>query len=139
MIQHKPQTTAKPKRTLYDKQLANGRTLALNGKAWLTLRSVVLSEQPLCETCMRGDDRPIMATDVDHIDNDPSNNTRSNLQSLCHACHSRKTNAEMGHRVTWGCDANGMPIDPNHPWNLEKSPATERDEPHGTLHAQGRG
>ena len=139
MIQHKPQTTAKPlKRTLYDKQLSNGRTLALDGAAWRTLRAAVLREQPLCEHCMDNDDRPIMATDVDHIDNDPTNNDRSNLASLCHACHSRKTNAEMGHKVAWGCDAQGMPLDPNHPWNLEKSPATDGHKPSGTLYAQGR-
>ena len=53
-------------------------------------------------------DETVIATDVDHIDNDPSNNTRINLASLCHACHSRKTNAEMGHRVTWGCDQYGI-------------------------------
>ena len=118
-------------RTLKDKQEANGRTLALDGKAWRTLRAAVLREQPLCEHCMRGDDRPIMATDVDHIDNDPTNNERSNLASLCHACHSRKTNADRGHNVTFGCDLKGMPLDPNHPWNLEKSPATELDKPDG--------
>ena len=139
MRTHQPLTTAKqPKRTLYDKQQANGRTLALNGKAWATLRECVLREQPLCECCMREDDRPVMATEVDHIDNDPTNNTRGNLQSLCKPCHSRKTNAEMGHKVTWGCDAYGMPLDPKHPWNLEKSPATKADEPTGNLHAQSR-
>jgi len=139
MIQHKPQTTAKPlKRTLYDKRQSNGRTLALDGKAWRTLRAAVLSEQPLCECCMREDERPVMATDVHHIDDNPANNARSNLASLCHACHSRITNELMGHKVAWGCDAQGMPLDPNHPWNLEKSPATDGHKPHGTLHAQGR-
>ena len=139
MTPHKPATTAKPKRTLYDKQKANGRTLALNGKAWQMLRHSVLSEQPLCESCLREDDRPVMATDVDHIDNDPTNNARSNLQSLCHACHSAKTMAERwGCSTVRGCDANGMPLDPNHPWNLEKSPATKGHEPFATLHAQGR-
>ena len=140
MRTHQPLTTAKqPKRTLYDKQQANGRTLALNGRAWATLRECVLREQPLCECCMRDDDRPVMATEVDHIDNDPSNNTRTNLQSLCKPCHSAKTMAERWGRVTVkGCDSHGMPLDPQHPWNLEKSPATKGHEPHGTLHAQGR-
>ena len=141
MRTHQPLTTAKqPKRTLYDKQQANGRTLALNGKAWATLRECVLREQPLCECCMRDDDRPVMATEVDHIDNDPSNNTRGNLQSLCKPCHSAKTMAELHGRAiaVKGCDANGMPLDPRHPWNLEKSPATEGGEPSGSLHARSR-
>ena len=139
MIQHKPPTAVKPKaRTLYDKRQSNGRTLALNGRAWATLRASVLREQPLCEACMDDIDRPIMATDVDHRDNDPTNNTRGNLQCLCHACHSRKTQAERGGKVAYGCDLNGFPLDPNHPWNREKSPATDGHEPCGTLHARGR-
>ena len=141
MRTHQPLTTVKqPKRTLYDKQQANGRTLALNGRAWATLRECVLREQPLCECCMRDDDRPVMATEVDHIDNDPSNNTRGNLQSLCKPCHSAKTMAEFhGRAITVkGCDANGMPLDPRHPWNLEKSPATDGHEPSGSLHARSR-
>ena len=147
MIQHKPPTIAKPKtRSLYDKQQSNGRTLALNGKAWATLRAYVLSMQPLCESCMDNDDRPVMATEVDHVDGNPANNCHNNLASLCKSCHSRKTNAEMGHKVTWGCDVNGVSLDPAHPWRIDlnkqqtlgKSPATKADEPHGTLHAQDR-
>lgn len=140
MIQHKPQTTAKsPKRSLYDKQQSNGRTLALNGQAWATLRECVLREHPLCEHCMNDAERLTPATEVDHVDNDPSNNRRQNLASLCKPCHSRKTNASMGHRVTWGCDVNGVSLDPAHPWRIElnmlrslaKSPATDGDEPNG--------
>ena len=142
MIQHKAPTTAKPSRSLYDKQQANGRTLALNGRAWATLRECVLNEQPLCEHCLDDYDKLTPATEVDHIDNDPTNNTRQNLASLCKPCHSRKTNAEMGHKVTWGCDVNGVSLDPNHPWridlNKQKSPATKGQEPTGTLRAQGR-
>ena len=48
----------------------------------------------------------------------PSNNDPRNLASLCGPCHSRKTQADMGKRVNWGCDVNGMPLDPNHPWRL---------------------
>jgi 5-methylcytosine-specific restriction protein A len=118
-------------RTLKDKQEANGRTLALNGKAWATLRDSVLLEHPLCEHCMDASERLTPATEVDHVDNDPTNNRHSNLASLCKSCHSRKTNAEMGRNVTFGCDIKGMPLDPRHPWNLEKSPATKADEPTG--------
>lgn len=118
-------------RTLADKRKSNGRTLALDGAAWRKLRASVLREQPLCEHCLRNDDRPVMATDVDHIDNDPTNNSRDNLQSLCHECHSRKTQADMGKLVRYGCDERGFPLDPEHPWNREKSPATEGHKPTG--------
>jgi hypothetical protein len=66
---------------------------------------------------------------VDHRDGNPANNDLVNLQPLCHECHSRKTAAEHGKRVAWGCDADGIPLDPAHPWrqavDSEKSPATE--------------
>lgn len=140
MRTHKPPTTFKPTtRTLYEKQQRNGRTLPLNGKAWATLRESVLREQPLCEICLTDDERPVMATDVHHIDGDPTNNRRGNLQSLCHACHSGLTMAERWASThIKGCDVHGMPLDPRHPWNLEKSPATDSAEPYAPLHAQGR-
>lgn len=124
------------RRTLKEKQQSNGRTLALNGTAWRTLRAAVLREHPLCECCL-DDGITEQATDVDHRDNDPTNNDRGNLSALCHACHSRKTSRDMGRRVSYGCDANGMPLDPNHHWNreraarLQKSPATDDVEPTG--------
>ena len=113
-------------RTLKDKQQSNGRTLALDGKAWRTLRAAVLREHPVCALC-----RTAMASEVDHVDDDPTNNDRANLSALCKPCHSRKTNADRGHHVTFGCDLKGMPLDPNHPWNNEKSPGTGAVEPTG--------
>lgn len=104
-------------KTLRDKQKANGRTLALNGLAWRKLRALVLCERPLCEACSKRG-RATPATDVDHIDNDPTNNDRGNLASLCHPCHSRKTQADMGKQIKYGCDTNGMPLDPDHHWNV---------------------
>jgi hypothetical protein len=117
-------------KTLKQRQTETGRTLALDGKAWRDLRASVLREQPLCRRCQRvGKLTP--ATDVDHIDNDPTNNERGNLQGLCHECHSRKTQADMGNLVRYGCDERGFPLDPDHPWNREKSPATEGHKPTG--------
>lgn len=54
MQTHKPATATKPEpgRALYDKQRSNGRTLALDGKAWRTLRAAVCAGG-LCECCMR--------------------------------------------------------------------------------------
>lgn len=105
------------------------RTLSLDSAAWRRLRTQVLAEEPLCRMCAtRG--LVVPATDVDHIhdsrDDFTDDNSRENLQSLCHECHSLKTAASMGKRVFLGCDANGFPLDPMHPWNREarKSPAT---------------
>ena len=63
------------------------RTLKLNGAAWQRLRASVLAESPLCAHCLK---RGVttMATDVDHVSGDPSDNSRNALQPLCHSCHS---------------------------------------------------
>ena len=133
-------------KTLKQRQAENGRTLALNGEAWRRLRASVLADEPLCRDCTaRG--LIVSATEVDHRDNDPSNNDRANLVPLCKSCHSIKTQADMGKKGRSGCDTQGMPLDPAHPWNatatglagakpcalLQESPATGRDEPHGPL------
>jgi len=69
------------------------RTLALNGKAWAILRRVVLDQQPLCIEC-KAQGYVVLAREVDHIDNDASNNLRDNLQGLCTMHHSQKTGRE---------------------------------------------
>ena len=112
--------------TLKAKQQRNGRTLALNGAAWRTLRAAVLRTHPVCVLC-----RTAEASEVDHRDDDPTNNDLSNLDALCKPCHSRKTNGDMGRNVKHGCDDNGMPLDPAHPWNAQKSPGTDNAEPGG--------
>ena len=62
-------------------------------KRWHLTRRKQLFDHPICQAC---DER--LATDVDHIiplsaEGDPWSST--NLQSLCHECHSRKTQKEM--------------------------------------------
>jgi hypothetical protein len=88
-------------------------------------------------------DKAVVATDVDHHDNNPANNELVNLVSLCHECHSRKTASDMGGNVAMGCASDGTPLDPRHHWNkptvaallrpgaavVKRSPATERHEP----------
>lgn len=92
------------------------RTLKLNTGAWRRLRADVLADEPLCRDCnARGILTP--ATDVDHIHNDPSDNRRESLQSLCASCHARKTARDHGKNVAMGCDEGGWPADPSHAWN----------------------
>ena len=73
------------------------RTLKLNTAAWQRLRDAVLCRSPLCVHCKR---RGVvtLATDVDHANGDPSDNSRDNLQALCHSCHSLKTAEERSKR-----------------------------------------
>ena len=68
-------------------------------KAWTDdLRPGQLLREPFCRECAKRGIRT-WATDVDHIRDHKGDWTlftdRANLQSLCHACHSRKTMAEM--------------------------------------------
>ena len=129
--------------TLKQRQTANGRTLALNGAAWAKLRRLVLTEQPLCADCER-QGRITPSRDVDHVDNDASNNERFNLVGLCTPCHSVKTQRYEYFKRTgkWlpvkGCDVNGMPLDPNHAWSREESPEAKGGEPTVPLHARDR-
>ena len=122
-------------KTLKQRQLETGRTLALDGKAWRRLRAVILGERPLCQHCLdRGVIEP--ATDVDHINNDPTNNDLDNLAGMARECHSRKTQRAMGHKVAMGCDADGYPLDPDHDW--QKSRESLGDKPIRPLYAHRR-
>ncbi len=111
------------------------RTIPLQSARWQRLRATVLAERPLCAHCFeRG--QITSATDVDHADGDPSNNLRSNLQSLCHECHSTKTMRERnGSTPVYGCDVNGMPLDPAHEWNKNRQQPAAPDRPPSLAHA----
>ncbi len=64
------------------------------GATWRRLRQMILARSPVCADPF-GDHqgRLVLATDVDHIiaKRDGGQDIESNLQALCHACHSRKT------------------------------------------------
>lgn len=127
----------------------NGRLLPLNSEAWYRLRRSVLAEVPLCQYCPPGVITP--ATEVDHKNNDPADNSRENLVSCCKPCHSIKTMADLyGRPARLGCDSDGNPINPSHHWNqavvrpsgaaggdvqAQESPATKAPEPTCTSRA----
>lgn len=66
---------------------------------WRRMRAAQLIASPFCAACAAVGLR-VRATDVDHIRPHKGNRTLfydcSNLQSLCHSCHSRKTLEERG-------------------------------------------
>lgn len=62
--------------------------------AWERLRKAYLNQHPLCVQCGAG------GTDVDHILplRDGGDNREANLQTLCHVCHSRKSQQDYRKR-----------------------------------------
>lgn len=66
-------------------------------QTWRRLRLLVLHSEPLCRECKKNG-RLTAATEVDHIIplSKGGTNELSNLQPLCHECHSRKTASEDG-------------------------------------------
>jgi len=59
------------------------------------IREVVRREEPLCRECLKSG-KITPSNEMDHIDGNPLNTRRDNLQMLCKACHSRKTIQEQG-------------------------------------------
>ncbi len=69
------------------------------GRNHQRLRKLVMAEQPLCITCEAAG-RIVPGVEMDHIDGNPYNLERENLQMMCKSCHSRKTakeNRGFGH------------------------------------------
>jgi len=99
-----------------------------SSKRWRSTRKRKLELNPLCEDCATLG-LIEAANHVDHVQaisdgGEPFD--LSNLRSLCVSCHSRKTVYKDGgfgkgrqeYKIrAKGCDTNGLPIDPNHPWN----------------------
>lgn len=97
-----------------------------NTARWQRLRRLKLSSAGLCEDCRRiGLVRPAQAVDhrVPISAGGEAFPDLDGLASLCYSCHSKKTarGVEAGAARTSkprsGCDAQGNPLDPRHPWN----------------------
>ena len=91
---------------------------------WQRLRAEQLSRHPLCEGCLP---RLVPANHVDHRKaisdgGEPFPPAGIGLASYCAPCHSRKTargieaGAVRSTKPRKGCDVQGNPLDPTHPW-----------------------
>lgn len=96
-----------------------------NTAAWQRLRKAKLSRDPLCEDC-QAMGRITPANHVDHChaisDGGDAFPPLDELSSKCGPCHSAKTarGAEAGavrtEKARKGCNSDGSPLDPLHPW-----------------------
>lgn len=111
---------------------------------WQRLRYAHLSIEPACRSC-RERGRLVMANTVDHVipisKGGPAFPDHEGLASYCGPCHSAKTarGDEAGAIKTTkprkGCNADGSPLDPSHPWH-EKSLRADQSGPASPLNSQ---
>ena len=87
-------------------------------RRWKKAAKYYLDSNPLCVMCL-STGHETAANTVDHIT--PHNGDYAlfwdsgNWQALCPTCHGVKRLAE-NHGHTHAADANGLPLDPGHPW-----------------------
>ena len=89
---------------------------------WQSIRLDQLAKRPLCETCESAG-RITPATVCNHADKD-SKATEEGFfagpfNSLCAPHHDSTQQRQEKRGYTIGCDTDGRPLDPNHPWNRE--------------------
>ena len=86
---------------------------------WQKRRKYQLIREPLCRYCAQmGVITP--ATVADHVEphrGDEEKFWTGELQSLCAICHSGAKQSEEATGRKRGSDVNGVPLDPEHPWN----------------------
>ena len=91
-----------------------------NTARWIKGRRRFLDKHPLCLYCQR---RGLVraATIVDHVIPHKGDERlffdESNWQPLCKTCHDQVKQAEEHGRMVLGADADGVPLDPRHPWH----------------------
>ena len=97
-----------------------------NTAAWARLRATHLYIEPLCRGC-HAEGRLTPANTVDHVvpvsQGGPAFPGHDGLASYCPSCHGAKTarGSEAGAirsaKPRKGCNPDGTPLDPAHPWH----------------------
>jgi 5-methylcytosine-specific restriction protein A len=105
------------------------RTTTQRGYGWAhqRMRIALMREVIWCEECRRND-KYTVGTIADHVIPLAKGGTgsRENYQLLCRSCADAKDAKDRGMkqpsktRLKKGCDINGWPLDPRHPWNTGK-------------------
>lgn len=86
-------------------------------------RAHQLQAEPLCRFCLAAGE-VVAADTVDHVQahkGDPALFWEGDLQSLCKTCHDSSKQQIEAHGYHDRCDAQGYPLDVNHPANKRRS------------------
>lgn len=77
----------------HHKQFRTSAQKRTSGRRWMSMRHVVLVEEPVCRVCGRK-----ASAQVDHIVPLCKGGTdvRDNLQGICDECHDIKTSSDLG-------------------------------------------
>lgn len=90
------------------------------GGDWARIRlAIIRRDAALCQPCRALGRITPNCREVDHIVPVSRGGTAhpSNLQTICRACHARKTRREQSSaRPVYGSGIDGLPVDPSHPW-----------------------
>ena len=94
------------------------------GARWQRYRAGFLRKHPLCQMHML-QGQVVEASVVDHIVPHKGDQTlfwdKANHQALCKTCHdSHKKRFELSGAEV-GCNVDGIPVDPSHPWNQPRT------------------
>ncbi len=103
--------TAKPWRANYSK------------KRWLDKRDAQLTAEPLCQRC-KAKGLVVPATVAHHViahRGDADLFWNGELASSCKDCHDTIEQAIEARGYEIGCDAQGRPVAPDHPWNQKRT------------------
>lgn len=97
--------------------------MKLYSSRWDRLRRRFLRDNPLCVYCERAG-KTKAATVVDHIQPHRGDMAlfwrQGNWQPLCQSCHDRVKQRQERGGLDSACGVDGMPLDPRHPWNVER-------------------
>jgi hypothetical protein len=94
-----------------------------NTARWRRIRADQLAREPLCRFCRKAG-RVTPATVCDHVDPETKQTDfyGGPFQSLCDAnpwrCHSSRKQQQERRGYSTDVGPDGVPTDPNHPWNL---------------------